>query len=351
MSRRGKLLIVVVAAGVGLVGLLGAITFAMLFVGDPVFGPQPVLSPEAMAELAARYAHPYPAEPRQFTLRDGGHLHAEVLPGDGDTTVVLAHGALATGQLLNRPAGLLRESLAASVIAVDLRGHGGSSGAPGDIDYIGQYEDDLADVVAALRRAKPGGRIILAGHSMGGGIALRYAERVAARAATPVDAYLLFAPHMGYSSPTNRTSPAKDGPEMVKVHIARTLCLALFNWIGITGLNGMQTLFFNLPPEFPLRSYSFRAMVGGAPEEYRDALAAAEAPLLVLVGSEDEAFHADRFDAALRPYAHAELANIEGATHDSVLVDPRALAAARSWALRSAVGSQDGHPAPDRDVD
>ena len=49
----------------------------------------------------------------------------------------------------------------------------------------------MADIVSALHRESPTSRIILAGHSMGGGIAMRYAERHAARRDVPdVDGYL-----------------------------------------------------------------------------------------------------------------------------------------------------------------
>ena len=41
--------------------------------------------------------------------------------------------------------------------AVDMRGHG-TSGTRGDIGYVGQLEDDLADFVAVLRKAVPSRR-------------------------------------------------------------------------------------------------------------------------------------------------------------------------------------------------
>jgi len=70
-------------------------------------------------------------------------------------------------------------------------------------------------------------------------------------------------------------------------------------------------------------------MVGDAPEDHAPALAKIEAsgrPLLVLVGSKDEAFKVDRYGTALGTEKSA-LRIIDGASHDSVLVDPRALQA------------------------
>ena len=58
--------------------------------------------------------------------------------------------------------------------AVDIRGHG-ASGTRGDIGYVGQLEDDLADFVAVVRKTAPTAPLTLVGHSSGGGFALRVA--------------------------------------------------------------------------------------------------------------------------------------------------------------------------------
>ena len=61
-----------------------------------------------------------------------------------------------------------------------------------------EYADDLADVIDSLRKESLG-RIILAGHSMGGGVVLSYALKVGS---APVDAYLLISPLLGSNAPT-----------------------------------------------------------------------------------------------------------------------------------------------------
>src|SRR6185295_13353319 len=320
----------------GLVGLTFTTAFVMIFLGDPQFGPPPPMSPEAMAAFVARYEQVYPSETSRFTMRDGVSLAAHRFAANSDTTILLVHGILGSSLEMNRPAGLLREATGANVVTLDLRGHGASGGAPGDISYIGQYEDDLADVVAKLRAGRPHGRVLLAGHSMGGGIILRYVTR---SGVPPVDGYLLFAPYLGAKSPTTpqESQPGEDA--FLRLHLPRTLGLALWNEVGITGFNGLHTLFFNLPAELPLTSYSYRAMAGNAPEDHAPALARIEAsgrPLLVLVGRRDEAFRADQYAAALGPEKKA-LRLIDGASHDGVLTDPQALRAVGRW-----LG---GHPA------
>ncbi len=340
--RSGALLLKAGAALVVLAALAFSSAMVAILWSDPVFATATDVSPEALAAAGIDFSQPYPSTPRDVTLGDGVKLHAYVLEATGGaprTAVVLVHGVLGSGFLLDRGAGMLREALGAAdteVWAIDLRGHGASGGAPGDVDFIGQYEADLGELVRGLRAERPGLRIVLAGHSMGGGIVLRYAERRATRRnLPPVDGTLLFAPYLGWSSPTVRKSapePATGGgTEFVKVHLPRILGLKLLNAAGITAFNGLRTEFFNLPPELPLRSYTYRAMESQGPSDFRSALSSVTTPLLVVVGSRDEAFVADAFPAVLRDAGKAPPVVVPDATHDGVVHDPRAMAAVRAW--------------------
>ncbi len=329
-----RILLRTLMALAGLAGLLFALALVMILWSDPTFAKPPDVSPEALAAADISFEQPYTVETRRFRMRDGTMLASQYLKSRAAgprTTVVLVHGVLASSFQLNRDSGLLREATGADVVAIDLRGHGASGGPPGDVNYIGQYEDDLADVIREIRARQPDGKIILAGHSMGGGIALRYAQRPGV---PPVDGYLLFAPYLGWSSPTTRKEANPDaasGSEFLKVHLSRILGLKLLNAVGITAFNGLRTELFNLPPEVPLRSYSYRAMENGAPEDYRAALKAVHAPLLVIVGSRDEAFIADHYVGVIGRYSQGKLLIVPDATHNGVLHDGRALAAVRAW--------------------
>jgi alpha-beta hydrolase superfamily lysophospholipase len=199
------------------------------------------------------------------------------------------------------------------------------------VDSIGQYEDDVGDVIQQLRATRPGRRIVLAGHSMGGGISLRYALKPGL---PDVDGYLLVAPYLGPDSPTTRLEETEASAAFLQVHVPRTLGLWVLNGFGITAFNGLRTIFFNLPQEMPLRSYSYRASVSMAPSDCGLAFQAISQPLLVVVGSADEAFHADRYEATIRPHSAGEVVVIDGASHDGVLTDPRTLDAIRSWSAK-----------------
>lgn len=83
-------------------------------------------------------------------MRDGEALSGRQFVGEDAKTVVLLHGVMSEAARMDPLSARLRDRAAATVIALDLRGHGSSGGPPGDVDYIGQYEDDVADVIEAL---------------------------------------------------------------------------------------------------------------------------------------------------------------------------------------------------------
>jgi pimeloyl-ACP methyl ester carboxylesterase len=88
---------------------------------------------------------------------------------DGKPAVVLVHGGLDHARMWDWVARSLREDY--HVYAVDLRGHGNSSWAPGAIYSMAEYVLDLA-VLVDIIGMEP---IRLVGHSLGGMIVLHYA--------------------------------------------------------------------------------------------------------------------------------------------------------------------------------
>ncbi len=277
----------------------------------------------------------YKSEPHKFLMRDGKHLFAQKFRANSDLIIIMLHGVLSSSEDMYGISGNLSKTLNAEVYAIDLRGHGKSDGIPGDVDYINQYEDDLADVIKSVRKEKPGAKIILAGHSMGGGIELRYAVN---KNYPEVDGYLLLAPLLGQNTPTfpepgNENDSSQNNIEpFMKIDIQRIIGLKMFNSIGVHKYDYLPVLFFNLPDKMPLREYTYRGDQSMAPDDYKGGLHAVHQPLLVLVGSKDEAFNAQAFIPAVKNNSSGEVFIIKGATHDGILQNKEAIKHIKSWA-------------------
>lgn len=117
--------------------------------------------------------------PEQLDLRlsDDVRLHVECTgPADAEVTVVLLHGWTLDGRSWHRQLAALRDATAGSVrvVTYDARGHGRSSCMALPTATLAQLGDDLAAVLAEVA---PTGRVVLAGHSMGGMTVMEYAHR------------------------------------------------------------------------------------------------------------------------------------------------------------------------------
>ncbi|WP_431245733.1 alpha/beta hydrolase [Leifsonia xyli] len=101
----------------------------------------------------------------------GGVWHAAT----GGVPLLAVHGITANHRAWRLAAEALPDT---RVIAPDLRGRGRSSGLPGPFGLV-QHADDLARVLDALDVEQA----VVAGHSMGGFVAVRFAERHPGRVA------------------------------------------------------------------------------------------------------------------------------------------------------------------------
>ncbi|NUT53754.1 MAG: alpha/beta hydrolase, partial [Saccharothrix sp.] len=107
----------------------------------------------------------------RFTTSDGTALHVvDTGPRDAGVTTVLLHG----WTLDHTSWDLVAADLPGRVLRYDHRGHGGSAPAPAGTATIARCADDLAELIAD--RA-PTGRLVLAGHSMGGMTIMALAEQ------------------------------------------------------------------------------------------------------------------------------------------------------------------------------
>lgn len=296
---------------------------------NPAFSPDIVtkpMTPEAIADLG--FEQTYKNVPQKFTMRDGKKLFSYVYKNESKVTIILLHGILSSSYLMNKTAGLLKQATNSEVVALDFRGHGQSEGNPGDVDYINQYVDDLEDVILAIKKEKPNQKVILAGHSMGGGIILRYAMK---EKNSKIDGYLLFAPHLGVNSPTVKTTNSVEEAAFIKLHMNRIIGLKMMNAIGDTTHNNLPVLFFNLPETMPITKYSYRANESMTPLDYKKGLNAINKPLLVVVGSKDEAFYATKFTSAVTKNSKGKVVIIADETHNGVRHNKKTMEAISLW--------------------
>ncbi len=261
---------------------------------------------------------------QRFTARDGAQLGFRRYPSavdGGKGSVVLIHGSSASSNSMHSIAkGFAQAGYTA--YALDVRGHGGS-GSKGQIAYIGQLEDDLADFMQSVHPAAP---VTLAGFSSGGGFALRFAGE---RRQKLFSNYLLLAPYLHYAAPTIR--PGTGG--WVKVGMPRMIALTILNRMGITAWNDLPVLNFALDEkarEFLTPSYSFALAQNFQPwPDYRANLRAARQPMEVLVGAQDELFHADRFSEAFSKAGRPlRVTLVPAVTHITLTLEPAAIRAA-----------------------
>lgn len=211
-----------------------------------------------------------------------------------------------------------------AVYALDMRGHGGS-GAKGRLGYVGQLEDDLSDFVKAVAPPRPS---TLAGFSSGGGFALRYAAGPEAKS---FQSYLLLSPFLHQDAPTQR--PGSGG--WASVGVPRIIALQVLNGFGVRAFNGLPVVQFAIAPanrDLLVATYDFNLENNFRPRhDYAADIAAVRHPLMVLVGEKDEAFRADRFEAAFAkaPGIRA-VKTLPGIDHAGLVLQQAAIAAAKT---------------------
>ena len=279
-------------------------------------------------------APPHPVQPRQvdltdlpalsrYTARDGTRLAYRAYPGGAEQVAVLVHGTATESSVMNAAAKAL-QAARATVYAPDLRGHG-SSGRRGDIDYIGQLDDDLADLMATIRPEHAHATMTLIGFSGGGAFTIRIAGGPYGGL---FDRYIAIAPAIVYPSPVAR--PNAGG--WATPYLPRIVGLIILNRIGIHWFDGLDAIVFAIPPGSQNLTgvYSFRLAMNLGSSDYFGALERTKKPMALIAGGDDDQFYADRYAALLQP-AKSDLTVelVPGLDHVDMLMKPAALAALR----------------------
>ena len=270
-------------------------------------------------------AQPEPARLLSYQARDGATLGYRHYGNDDGTSplLIFIHGSGWHSGAYDGLARKIAQEAGIEVAMPDLRGHGPDPATRGDVSYIGQLEDDIADLAARLR--KPGQKLVLGGHSSGGGLVIRYAGGDHGSA---LDGAVLLAPFLKYNAPTTRPNSGGWARPLTR----RIIGLTMLNAVGITALNNLTAIQFNFPDSVlkgPLgntatASYSYRLNTAYAPRsEYLADIAALPAFLLI-AGEEDESFIASAYEPTMKPVnPKGTYQLLDGQSHLGVISDDR----------------------------
>ena len=303
----------------------------------------PLARPPELASIsAARGTVDFSALPgvERFQARDGTWLgfrrYPSSAPATGRAAIVIHGSSGSSGGTIHALSGALA-ARGVETFAVDIRGHG-TSGTRGDIGYVGQLEDDLADLVAVIRKTAPTAPLTLVGHSSGGGFALR-------AAGSPIqdlfERTVLLAPYLGYNSPTTR---ANSGG-WAKADIPRIVGLAVLRSLGITCCEALPVLALAVPPNSEknlVGTYSDRLMRNFAVHDgdFRSDLAAAKKPVTLISGADDELMLVDKYAPAVHAVAPAvDVKLIDGVNHMGIVSAPKAISIIADKVAKGGSGS------------
>ncbi|HEY4804197.1 MAG TPA: alpha/beta fold hydrolase [Paraburkholderia sp.] len=275
----------------------------------------------------------------RYPARDGEELAFRLYDSSATQILIFIHGSSYHGRSYHALAATVSASGAAKVILPNLRGHYQSGRHRGDIEYVGQLEDDIADLIAELRRQGHHGPVVLGGHSSGGGFVIRFAGGAHARL---VSRYLLSSPVIP-SSPTLREGSAGG---WAQVHMRRFIGLAILNALGIRGFNALPVIDFRKPVRFwdgtETLSYSYRLSTSLHPRNrYVKDLRNLADKAIVVIGEHDEAVDAQRLQKLFAQACPASIFRILPATnHFGIFTGALAQKTLTEWLARVPAGAR-----------
>jgi len=254
-----------------------------------------------------------------FQARDGSRLaYRHYAPREPTTgrVAVLVHGSSGSSLAVHPLAKTLAARGVESFVP-DIRGHG-SSGTRGDIGYIGQLEDDMADLVGLIRTTNPSAPLTLVGHSSGGAFALRVAGSPIQNLFTRT---VLLSPYLG----TQAASSRENAGGWASPNVPRIVALSVLRAAGIPCCEQLPVIAFAVPPNTTrilTAEYSYRLLSNfGAHRDYRVDLDAAKGPLTLIAGANDELMFAGKYEETVRrsPTANIDVRILDNTNHMDVV--------------------------------
>lgn len=266
-------------------------------------------------------------ETEKFTACDGEQLDYRFYPSSSDKLIILIHGSGLSNRYFFKLAKTLSEEGVAQVLTPDLRGHGADPKKRGDIDYIGQFDDDLLDLIEFARGKYSPGKIFLGGHSSGAGLTLRFAG---SKYQDLVDGFVFLAPFFKHDAPMVRQDSGFADAKVMWI-----IWVSLMNALNIHAFDHVVTTSFNIPAEYrdgtESLKYTYASMISTTSGYYQKDFESINKPALLLVGDKDEAMTASGFEAIIPKKDTFELNIISVISHMGIVVNDRAIQAMAAW--------------------
>jgi len=241
---------------------------------------------------------------RRYRARDAAELSFRVYPAFGNQVAVLIHGSAGSSADMH-PLARALQAANVTVLVPDLRGHGWNQ-PHGDIAYIGQLEDDLADFMDKEKPNYPGTRWTALGFSSGAAFTLRVAAQ------TPLglafDRYVVASPYLRYDAPSVRpaasgtnsktsTSADRKSQSWAVASTGRIIALSILHRIGVHFWDGLPVVAFPVSArsDFVTQTYSWRLQQNfGAHNDYLNDIRRVSRPIEVFVGKSDELLDSEK---------------------------------------------------------
>ena len=228
-------------------------------------------------------------------------------------SIVLLHGLGLNHSIWQNIAGLYKEQ--AQFILPDLRGHGGSELGAAD-GTIEQYADDILELLDKLELEK----VVLGGHSMGGYVALAFAEKYPQRVAGLV----MIATNAGPDSDARRAQRLAEVENIRAVgtaEFAEGLSLRLSDRSFVQNVS--REIIVNTDPEGLCNAI---IAIARRPDRLH-VLTGLKAPILIAAGAEDQIVPQAAARLMARSNPNAKFVILPEVGHMPMLSAPRTLGA------------------------
>lgn len=323
-------------AGVAVLALI-PLGIALALVAWPTPAEETQLSKpsQELEQFVKSAPHVQPAQAQYFKARDGVDRLYRQYEGAGPDVLVFFHGSTGDSRYLALLSRRIAAQTGLTVVTLDMRGHGPAPVRRGDADYVGQQEHDVADLMESLR-ARNFKRVFIGGHSLGGGLAIRYA---AGTQSPRADGVILVAPFINQASPA--AFPGAGG--WATAFMPRFIGMSVLHRYGISAFDSLPVLRFRTPPASrdgtETNLYSWRLWTSVTPRaDWKQEIARLSTPVLVIGAANDPIFRSQGYPEVFGHAAKAEVQIIPDISHFQLAVDEQVPQRIAKWLNQVVVG-------------